>query len=164
MTRQSLSQADAARVVALFDHDLAEAPLEKPHVGESEPSYTARALIPLVTAVHRRLSIEGMTIAGDGTTRPVPTYLLGHRFYPDIAISHFGQRLAAYEVKFLRSRSRSNTIATAFGQSALYHLDRYPHVRAVLLDRLRVGRDDLEHARKLTTDGQGSMALIYRSF
>lgn len=157
-----LTNTQESRIVALFDAGLQRAALSKPLTAESEPAYTARVLIPVVEAVRQRLALDGVTIAGDGTTRTVPTYLLGHRFYPDMSISFYGRRLAAYEVKFLRAGPRSNAISTAFGQCLLYQLDRYPRVRAVLLDRTGTRGDDLEHAMNLMKRSGDRIGLIHR--
>jgi hypothetical protein len=161
MATEALSDEEEARLVGLFDSTLRDSDFDPPSLDETEPAFTARVLMPLIHTVQRRIGLDGVTLAGEGMTRVVPTYLLGHRFYPDMAVSYFGKRLVAYEVKFLRKRGRPNSLATALGQSLLYQLDRYHRVRAVLIDSLGVGLEDLEHCRAMfgTAD---QIDVIYR--
>jgi hypothetical protein len=157
-----LKDEEESRLVGLFDTALKSQPLAKPLVNEAEPAYTLRVLMPILRLVQEKLGIDGITIAGEGSGRVVPTYLLGHRFFPDMAVSFFGQRLAAYEVKFLRDFGRSNAISTAVGQCLLYRLDRYSRVRAVLIDRIGVSAEDIDHCKALFAREGERIKVIHR--
>ncbi len=161
VSRNNLGDEEEERLVALFDDALATRRIRAPQDGEGEPTYTARVLMPIVEGVRDHIGIEGVILAGEGTSRVVPTYLLGHRFYPDIALSFYGRRLAAYEVKFLRASGRPNSMSTAIGQCLLYQLDRYPRARAVLIDSVGVSPQDIEHCQSLFSKRLG-MDVIYR--
>jgi hypothetical protein len=158
-----LSEHERGRVVALVDEALRNFPCPAPLPGETEPQFTARVLVPKSRRCIEDLDIPGFTIAGEGVGRPIPTYLLGHRFYPDLSVSYFGHRLVAYEVKFLRRYGRSGSISTALGQCLLYQLDRYPRVRALLIESFRaVSPEDQDHCSTLFHQGQERIKVIYK--
>jgi hypothetical protein len=158
-----LTEREENQLVAVFDEAISTSRIRAPFDHESEPAYTANVLMPIAEGLRHRLGIEGVTLAGEGTSRVVPTYLLGHRFYPDIALSFYGRRLAAYEVKFLRASGRPNSMSTAIGQCLLYQLDRYPRARAVLIDWVGISRQDVEHCHSLLSRQRG-VDVIYRAF
>ncbi len=163
MASSRLDEDAKRRLVGLIDSTLRRFPCPMPREGETEPLFTAHILLPQVRLRIQELGIQGVTATGDGSARPTPTYLLGHRFYPDMSVSYFGERLVAYEVKFLRQGGRSNAISTALGQCLLYQLDRYPRVRAVLIDTNElVDHEDLQHCASLFANSGDTVEVIYR--
>jgi len=81
------------------------------------------------------------TISVGGTGKP-NLDLLGTSFWPDVEINEGTIRLAAIEVKLIRSQeSASKAIAEAIGQSVIYSI-RYPHVFTFLV---HYGRSDDRH-------------------
>jgi hypothetical protein len=158
-----LDDAQRQQLVEVFDRAFAVATLPNPRESETEPQYAARVLLPIAVAAREKLGLSGVTISGEGAGTVVPTYLLTHRFYPDFAVSYFGERLLAVEVKFLRRGGRSSAIAMALGQCLLYQLDRYPYARALLVDlRGRVDSADLEHCDRLFAEARG-IAVIHKA-
>lgn len=159
-----LTEGELDRVVGLVDGALRSFPCPAPRIGEPEPAFTGRVFVPQLRVRLKTLGINGLTVAGDGLIRPTATYLLGHQFFPDLSVSYFERRLVAYEVKFLRARGRSNSISTALGQCLLYQLDRYPRVRALLVECGRtVPKEEQEHCARLFKRAGDRIDLIYRT-
>ena len=81
------------------------------------------------------------TISVGGTGKP-SLRLLGTSFWPDVEVTESTVRLAAIEVKLIRSQQpASKAIAEAIGQSIIYSI-RYPHVFTFLV---HYGRSNARH-------------------
>ena len=158
-----LSEDEEAQLIELIDSAIQETPLRNPAPAESEPTYTARVLMPIAKGVIQRVGLDGVTLAGEQSTRVAPTYFLGHSFFPDMGVSYFARRLVAYEVKFLREQGRPNALSTALGQCLLYQLERYSYVRAILIDHLSTPRADLDHCDRLLSRAEGRIRVIHRT-
>jgi hypothetical protein len=73
--------------------------------------------------------------------------LLGTSFWPDVEVTAGTARLAAIEVKSIRSQQpTSKAIAEAIGQSIIYSI-RYPHVFTFIV---HYGRSDTRHHEDAT--------------
>ncbi len=114
------------------DSELVWEPLS---LGEKEPGYTKRVLLPQFEAFVSELNDKQLSLASDGSSlRPNPvTVGDGQSFYPDIAISLFGGRTVAFEVKYLGDQSYSGRLATALGQSVIYATCGYRFAHALLV-------------------------------
>jgi hypothetical protein len=137
-----LDEAQVARLMKLVAGALRQNALEAPHPSEREPAYTARCLRAPIMHVLAELQIDGLMYAGDGgaPVRPVP--LFGLSFYPDLTVTFFGARTLAFEVKFLSSARRQNSVATGLGQAYLYRQAGYRRTGAFLIDLANMMSDE----------------------
>ena len=82
------------------------------------------------------------TIISVGGTGKPSLRLLGTSFWPDVEVTEDAARLAAIELKLIRSQQpASKAIAEAIGQSVIYSI-RYPHVFTFLV---HYGHSDARH-------------------
>jgi hypothetical protein len=75
----------------------------------------------VVLSVVESLSIDGITVAGDGRPRSAPPVRWSRwTFRPDVAILFRNRRLLAIEVKLLRGRGSGDAGAKGLGQATIY--------------------------------------------
>ncbi|MBK5198714.1 MAG: hypothetical protein JJE37_10620 [Methyloceanibacter sp.] len=82
----------------------------------------------------REIDISGLTLMGDGAASPPVITLPSCEFHPDIALLYHRARLVAFEVKYLRSSVRQQSLSSAIGQAALYKAQGYDAVGVILVD------------------------------
>jgi hypothetical protein len=77
---------------------------------------------------------SGLTIHGDGKATAPATVLPSCEFRPDVALLYHRNRVTAFEVKFLRTSGRQQSLSAAIGQAVVYKTNGYRAVGIVLLD------------------------------
>jgi hypothetical protein len=122
---QSLTEAQAKRLTDHVARQLQRGVLERPEPGEHEPAYCARQIRPLLKAAIDRLGIHGLLIAGPGAQPIRPVYVLGMRFYPDLAVMYHSSPTLAIEVKYLSTPTKQTAFASAVGQAMIYRIGGY---------------------------------------
>src|SRR4051794_38074006 len=115
-----LPKADAERIARAVLSRVRKHDLPVPNPGEAEPKFTARVLMPLFDAAVKQVDISGLTLHGDGRASAPATVLPSCEFRPDIALLYRRSRVAAFEVKFVRSSGRQYSLAVAIGQAVVY--------------------------------------------
>ena len=113
-------------------------------VGSSEElgeiAFTRRFVLPAVKNVLMRAGTAPFVVRGDGAeAQAVPAVLLGHEFYPDVAVAFSAEHFWALEVKFLRDAGRNDSLAKAIGQAALYRT-RYEYASVLAIDWSSISR------------------------
>ena len=99
-----------------------------------EVAFTKRFVLPAVRSVLNGVGSAPFVVRGDGAeAQAVPAVLLGHEFYPDVAVAFSAEHFWALEVKFLRDTGRNDSLAKAIGQAALYRT-RYEYASVLAID------------------------------
>lgn len=120
---------------------LKKSSLLAPGTSESEPAFTGRIIVPAIRDILRGAGLRQVVVSGDGS-RPAPSVSFwGLTFKPDIALSLEGERLCAFECKFLTRSGRQDSLSEAIGQAMLYRLVGYPSACVVLIDKSRARID-----------------------
>ena len=150
---------------ALLDQILSvlrDSPARAPEPREAEPTFTSHVLQPLIEARLNSLGIVGLVRSGDGAARVRTVSALGLPFFPDLTISYYREPLLAVEVKFLRSTSRQNPVATAIGQALLYRKLGYRAACVALIDLAGLASDEDIVQSGSTFFEQAGLPLAFR--
>jgi hypothetical protein len=129
-----LSSSASLKLFDLINRELRSAGLPTPLTSEGEETYTDRHVLPIVQTVVQRTRVEHLLVGGHHTGINRPVRYLGSNFHPDVLVLHAGERLLAYEVKFLAGGDRSGALSKAVGQASIYGLHGYSASAALLLD------------------------------
>lgn len=142
---------------ALLDLEL---PDSSDEIGEVE--FTRRFVLPAVRGVLNGVGKAPFVVRGDGAeAQSVPAVLLGHEFYPDVAVAFSAEHFWALEVKFLRDAGRNDSLAKAIGQAALYRT-RYEFASVLAIDWSSVPRHR-ESATEVPLDDLGLKVMVRRA-
>jgi hypothetical protein len=129
-----LSTSATLKLFHLINEELRSAALPTPTAGEDEETFTDRHVLPIVQTMVQRTRVERLLVGGHHTGINRPVRYLGSDFHPDVLVLHGGDRLLAYEVKFLAGGDRSGALSKAVGQASVYRLHGYSASAALLLD------------------------------
>jgi hypothetical protein len=159
----SLSAGATVKLFALINEQLRSAALPTPVKGEDEETYTDRHVLPIVQEVVRLTKVRGLLVGGHHTGINRPVRYLSLDFHPDVLVIHDGERLIAYEVKFLAGGDRSGAFSKAIGQATIYGMHGFEASAALLLDV--AGRLSPSHIARLVhgTNGASRFAVIART-
>jgi hypothetical protein len=124
----------SAKLADLVERAFLERPISAPLQDEREPTFTARALAPVIVELVKSRDLRDVSCLGDGLG-PVPrVYFLGVEQRPDIALIRYEERLIAIEVKYLRPRGKSFAACVGLGQSLLYQRAGFAISMAIFVD------------------------------
>jgi hypothetical protein len=159
----SLSTAATLKLFSLINQELRSAALPTPAAREDEESYTDRHILPIIQTFIQRTRVERLLVGGHHTGINRPVRYLGCDFHPDVLVVHGGDRLLAYEVKFLAGGDRSGALSKAVGQASIYRLHGYSASGALLLDI--AGRLSAKQIAGIANGGDSpsSLAVIART-
>jgi len=161
--RQRLTDRQAQRVVDLVVARLRRETLPAPREGEAEPAFTARVLQPVVAEELERIGIGGLVNAGDGAAPVASVSVLALQFFPDITVSHYGERLLAIEVKYLTAAGRQGAFASAVGQASLYRQAGYRLAAVLVVDLVnRIEPGDVAASADALRATQGVSLIVRR--
>jgi hypothetical protein len=130
----SLSPSATIKLFAIVNEALRTKALPAPVSGEDEETYTDRHVLPLIQMAVQSTRVQRLLVGGHHTGINRPVRHLGLDFHPDILVIHSGERLLAYEVKFLARGDRSGALSKAVGQATIYGFHGYAASAALLLD------------------------------
>jgi len=134
-----VGMSDTSPVAEVIRETLTQMPLASEYADEQRDlqPHVQRALEESLRRSFPAANLR-TTISVGGTGKP-NLRLHGTSFWPDVEVTEGTVRLAAIEVKLIRSRQpASKAIAEAIGQSIIYSI-RYPHVFAFIV---HYGRSD----------------------
>jgi hypothetical protein len=159
-----LSESQLDRLLVILVEHLTRIDLTPPQAGEREPRYTARVLVPSLKRVVDELEIHGLFLMGPAAAPMHPVYVLGARFFPDVAISFHASPVVAIEVKFLTQQSAPGRLASALGQAAIYRAGGYRRAMVLALDyRKTISAQDLLELNRLFDEWAG-LRVVARTF
>lgn len=163
MSAESFSVDDTRKLLGVVRSQLESAPIANPIEGETEVSFSGRAISESLRERIDGLGISGLILGGPRAA-PVGTLsFLGASFIPDFTLTHKGQRLVACEVKFLRPGSVQSAVATAIGQSAIYSSAGFQAACVFFVDwEGALTESDHEHADRQLALGTGAVPLVLR--
>ena len=162
MAPLSLSRASVLRLFGIVNEQLRSAALPAPAARESEEKYTDRCVLPVVRSVVERTRISHLLVGGHHTGINRPVRYLGFDFHPDVLVIYRGQRLLAYEVKFLAGGDASGALSKAIGQASIYGMHGYSASAALILD-VSGARSPSQIARAANAEGPSRFAVIART-
>lgn len=137
-----------------------ELPESSDEIGEVE--FTRRFVLPAVRGVLSGVGNAPFVVRGDGAeAQAVPAVLLGHEFYPDVAVAFSAEHFWALEVKFLRDAGRNDSLAKAIGQAALYRT-RYEYASVLAIDWSSV-RGHRKSAIEVPLEELGLQVMVRRA-
>jgi hypothetical protein len=134
MAGKSLSTKTRLQLFQLVNEELRSVALPSPSTGEDEETYTDRHVLPIIQSVIQRTRVERLLVGGHHTGINRPVRYLGSDFHPDVLVLHGGERILAYEVKYLAGGDRSGALSKAIGQASIYRLHGYSAAAALVLD------------------------------
>jgi hypothetical protein len=163
MPAGTLSPRATINLFRMINEELRSAPLPTPSRGEDEETYTGRHVLPVVQTAVQRTQVERLLVGGHHTGINRPVRYLGCDFHPDVLVIHGGERLLAYEVKFLAGGDRSGALSKAVGQASVYGLHGYAASAALLLDVSgRLSADQVSRIGE-GSEGPSKFAVIGRT-
>lgn len=115
---RELSDLAVSKIFSLVLGEFDSNVLPAPRRGETEPQYVARCMLPIARnclRLYRDLACDGQ-----GGQQVSPVSYLGLKFFPDLTVKRFGQKILAIEVKYLRRPNLQASVSTAVGQALIY--------------------------------------------
>jgi hypothetical protein len=163
MSADRFSASDTLKLLGVVRAQLEGAPISNPFDGETEVSYSGRAIAESLRESIESLGITGLLLGGPRAAPVGTVSFLGTSFIPDFTLTYMGQRLIACEVKFLRPGAVQSAVATAIGQSAIYSAAGFQAACVFFVDwEGALTETDHEHADRQLSIGAGSVPLVLR--
>jgi len=119
---KTVEEFEVLKLKDFLEKSLLSGALASPRAGESEPSYTARVILPfLQSKVLEKTKSPKVWFRGDGAAlRAFSSSFLGLKFHPDVALGEGRQKLWCLEVKLIRSSLSGDVVTKALGQALVY--------------------------------------------
>jgi hypothetical protein len=110
---------------------------------ETEPKFTASALLPWLQSRVEILNKGGLYVRGDGGPVIKPVIWEGVPFLPDLSVVMGDDKYVAFEVKLLRDQDPGGSLSKAIGQTLLYSKLGYSYSFGLIFDcRSNANKDE----------------------